>query len=363
MSLDAGISSLIERIYDSVSDHALWDGVVEELVQRSRARFAFVATIDTRHRALSSSAIHGCDDSRLLDGVREYEQEIYRHDPAILFACANPSARLFDTHRAIPANEYLADPYIRWSGDRLGSTHWQVAYTAPEDDLSFGIALHRTKDRGPLGVEGTRLFTMLFSHMERAKRLSVRPPDFSGSTEAIIAIDGRGQVVAVSGAAEGCLAVNDGIKLVHGALRCRSQAKLDGLIRSALEAKSKGGIGGAFAAERPSGKRPWVVTVMPLGRAEGPFAFFQAVALVRIIDPQVGPAPDAPARWNDIYAFTPAESRLAEELLRGESNIRVTADRLGIAYATARVQLASLFMKCGVNSQSQLVRLLTRIEF
>lgn len=361
MSLDAGISRLIGRIYDSVIDHTLWDGVVKELVQRSQARFAFVATVDTRHRALSSSAIHGCDDSRLLDGVREYEQEIYRDDPAIRFASANPSARMFDTHRVIPANDYLADPYIRWSGDRLGSTHWQVAYAPPEDDLTFGIALHRTKDQGPLGVEGTRLFTMLFSHMERAKRLSARPPDFFGSTEVVVSIDRRGRVISVSEGAERCFATNDGITMIQGALRCRSQARLDGLIRSALEVGSEGGVGGALTVDRPSGKRAWVVNVMRLGGADGVFRFSHAVALVRIIDPEAGPAPDAAAHWAALYGFTHAESRLAEAMLRGEGNIRMIADSVGVAYATARVQLASLFAKARVSSQSQLVRLLTRI--
>ncbi len=63
-----------------------------------------------------------------------------------------------------------------------------------------------------------------------------------------------------------------------------------------------------------------------------------------------------------MFSLTRAETRLAAALISGEDSLRATADVLGIAYPTARAQLASLFEKTGVRSQVQLIRLLTRMQ-
>ncbi len=63
-----------------------------------------------------------------------------------------------------------------------------------------------------------------------------------------------------------------------------------------------------------------------------------------------------------MFGLTRAEARLAMALISGEDSLRATADVLGIAYPTARAQLATLFEKTGVRSQAQLIRLLTRVQ-
>lgn len=57
---------------------------------------------------------------------------------------------------------------------------------------------------------------------------------------------------------------------------------------------------------------------------------------------------------------SPAEAALALSLLKGD-DLRAHAERNGIAYNTARVQLQSLFTKTGLNSQVELVGYLNRI--
>ena len=58
-----------------------------------------------------------------------------------------------------------------------------------------------------------------------------------------------------------------------------------------------------------------------------------------------------------VYGLTPAESRLAKMLVRGES-LSVTAEKLGVTHNTVRNQLKSIFAKTDTNRQSELVGLI-----
>lgn len=57
--------------------------------------------------------------------------------------------------------------------------------------------------------------------------------------------------------------------------------------------------------------------------------------------------------WRDV-GLTPAERRLADELCAGRS-LRASADKLGVAYDTARNQLKAIFAKTGTRRQAELV--------
>ena len=63
-----------------------------------------------------------------------------------------------------------------------------------------------------------------------------------------------------------------------------------------------------------------------------------------------------PRNARDARGVSERESALIQELIYG-STLREAADRLGIAYNTARNQLASVHTKTGTRSQSDVVRL------
>lgn len=69
----------------------------------------------------------------------------------------------------------------------------------------------------------------------------------------------------------------------------------------------------------------------------------------------------ASERISALPHLTPSERRLAQALLEGGS-LAAIADRLGIAYETARSQLKGVFTKTGVHSQRELLALLLRDE-
>lgn len=362
MALDEGISRLIGRIYEGAQEDAVWNRAVDEIVERLEGHFVMVATLDTRHRQFSSTAYHGHIDGRFLDGIAEYETELFRIDPTIDFSTAFPHARHVDT-RAIFGAEHRDHPYMRWNRDRLGSDSWHLSYSPPVDDLVFGMSLHPGSGKGGLSDQQQRLARILFEHMDNAKRLALRPPDLEGRGQAALMLDRSGRIAAVSEDAERYLALRDGLAILNRRLVTASRdatARLDRLTRAAAGLLENGGFGGMAAVPRPSGKRAWILSVTPLSASGGPFAAFRPAVLVRIVDPDADVDASAAGRWKALHGLTDAEARLAQALLNGNGTLRAVADELGVAYATARVQLASIFDKTEVSSQVQLVRLLLR---
>ena len=61
-----------------------------------------------------------------------------------------------------------------------------------------------------------------------------------------------------------------------------------------------------------------------------------------------------------LFDLTPAESRLARKLARGDS-LEEVAQSLDVKMTTARSQLAAIFAKTGTCRQAQLVAILSRL--
>lgn len=364
MALEENISALIGRIYESVDDHAQWEAVLNDLRSRLGARCLMQSLADLRHSEMHRSVVIG--EPRRPQGVDEYKEHVYALDPSFRWAMEHPHARFCDTEEVIPRDEYLQNDMVRWNRDEwLGSTHWIVGYTAPEDELTFGLAVHPWAQQGTLSPDKKSLFKMLFEHMERAIRLSARPPLFASAQEALILLDRLGRIRDMSPAARELLEEQDGLTTWQGQLRALdsvSTARLDQAVLSALGALRDGGYGGAVPVPRRSGRRDLLVTVSPLVHPPSPFEAFRPAALVRIVDPELGATASAARRWSEIFGLSPAEARLAEALMRGDQNLRNAADELGVTYHTARVHLKHLLEKTGTHSQSQLARLLSRLE-
>jgi DNA-binding CsgD family transcriptional regulator len=98
--------------------------------------------------------------------------------------------------------------------------------------------------------------------------------------------------------------------------------------------------------------------ITPIGRGAAALTFSIAapVAAIFVSDPESEPATPA-TMLRTFYGFTPAETRLASELLK-DRTVEESAQTLGISINTARTQLTRLFEKTGTRRQSELVRLL-----
>lgn len=360
--LGEDVSRLIGDIYEHAHDASSWDRTMNAVAARLDARWLMVAVIDRAGRRPSGAIYYGAtQDSSFADGVREYyADELYRIDPVNHFA-AETRCGEFDSRAIASSDEYLAHPYTAWNQHRLGSAFWRFIHS-PDDSVKLGMSIHHDKDQGPLSPANAALFRLLFSHMDRATRLATRPPLIEGS-EPVMILDRRGAVVGTNDPARRLLAARDGVELVDGCVQARDRRSRDTLNRAilaALSVSTTGGSGGSAAIERP-GRPALLATVSPMPETAAPFAVFRSAVIVRLIDRTTSPEP-RDTGWSTLFGLTPAETRLATTLLASDGNLRHIAGQLGIAYATARVQLANVFDKVGVNSQIQLVRLPTRLS-
>ena len=77
--------------------------------------------------------------------------------------------------------------------------------------------------------------------------------------------------------------------------------------------------------------------------------------MIFVVDPDARMV-QATERLRQRFSLTPAEARLAWELVQGGGRTKA-AEKRGISVATARSQLTSIFDKTGVRRQSELERL------
>jgi len=110
-----------------------------------------------------------------------------------------------------------------------------------------------------------------------------------------------------------------------------------------------------ISIRRPSGKRPFYVTAIPLPHQSSQFPASAAVVLF-IVDPEQEAS--IPTDYlQRCYGFTLTEAKLAQHLSRGDA-LREAAKHVGLSYETTRWYLKIIFQKTGTRRQSELLRLL-----
>ena len=188
----------------------------------------------------------------------------------------------------------------------------------------------------------------------------------SDNATAWFSADGNGglHVLEMNCAAEQILAENDGLMAEKGVLAA-STANATKEIGSkvtaaALTARGTGiSAGGLIRIERSSGKRPFSLVVMPLSRLAFSPDGREPAVMVFVTDPETK-SRTAPEALAHAYHLTPAESRLAEQLMHGETLMRA-AERLGVSHNTARTHLQKIYQKTNTSHQGELVRVLVSL--
>lgn len=364
MALDENVSNLIGRIYESAESPAAWQRLLEDIRTHLGAKCLMQTTADLGHGHVHQSVVIG--DQLRPEGVEEYKAHAFELDASFRWASRHPDARYCDTEDLFfSADDNLRDEFTRWNlNEWIGSRNWIVGYTAPGDELTFGLSVHPWAE-ATLPADKKRLFKMLFEHMDRAMRLNARAPLLFDGSKPQVLIDCLGYVRGASQAARELLGKDDGLSIWDGRLHATDGAangRLVAAMRSALAALSDGGFGGAVAIPRQSGRRDLLLTVVPLINPPSPFHAFRPAALVQIVEPESPFSASAAAHCAQLFGFTQAEAHFADVLMNAEQNLRQAADELGITYSTARVHLKHLLEKTGTHSQAQLSRLLSRVE-
>lgn len=108
---------------------------------------------------------------------------------------------------------------------------------------------------------------------------------------------------------------------------------------------------------RKESKSKWDVHIRRI--AEEPVTFGgRGPKLVLLLQGAINGGAPSPARLIEMFGVTPAEAKLIPHLVDGLT-LTAAAEVLGVSRNTARAQLSSIFVKTGVNRQTQLVKLVS----
>lgn len=363
MSTVDELSQLISGIYSAVLAPAQWD--------------AAMASIAAAFEAHASSLVHSANGSRTLRhtqmpaaAAQAYADYYQRLDHVFGAVEAGPlgtvrtGAELMWPHRRCEFQVDWANPNGLYDG-------MFVRLTAGPAVTSLGVATMQQSERFD-SPEHVALINHLTPHLQQALRIQGRLADLDqrcgdlreaseGVGHGIVIVDGRNPVYA-NNAAEHILRSHDGLKIDNGCIRAESAHADTELEHSIARLASPDGCdiwGGSFRCARPSGRRPYIVHVLPID-PKSPTAPDRGRAMVIIVDPERQPEPPA-SLLRRLFGLTKSEAQVALLVMRGEG-LKPIAEELSVSMTTVKTHLRHVFDKTGVHRQAELVRLLTTLD-
>jgi DNA-binding CsgD family transcriptional regulator len=176
---------------------------------------------------------------------------------------------------------------------------------------------------------------------------------------AVMFTDADGRIVETNQAAERILRLGDGLTIRNGQICARRNfetTKLAELIAHATGATGSHPSAGALLVGREGGHPAYIVRVAPV--TAGLVGYDLPMAMVLVSAPDENRVSER--ELAELYGLSPAESRLAVAVAFGKRLSELSGE-FGVQITTLRTQLSSVLKKCGVERQSDLVRLISNI--
>jgi DNA-binding CsgD family transcriptional regulator len=171
-----------------------------------------------------------------------------------------------------------------------------------------------------------------------------------------VLIDRRGRVVYATECATRLF--DHEFKVKAGRLWARHPKANAGLLRLAAAARDAAGHTADETIVWRSGRRP--IVIVPVSMSASPDEPGRGPRLLAcLIDLDGGPAAD-PELLCGVFDLTPAEARVAAEVLSGASTTRI-AETLGLKESSLRQQIKSILAKSGTHSRSEFTALAGRL--
>jgi DNA-binding CsgD family transcriptional regulator len=369
------IHDVAEAIDRATLDPAQWSGVIDAICDSLQGTKAVIYVADTHDHGAIDIIQRGFDVGLLA----EYEQHYARLNPWVPFLCKSPTLQALIADEKLPAWTFHETEFYQDWLARVGDVESSAGIKIVHGPDRMGVlAIHYAPSLGPrYNHRSAHLLQCSAVRLRRAvdvARLAQHKRE-AGASAAVqlgafampaFLLDGRGRVVDLNDAAK---------QLIGGRALSLGFNNVLRLADAALSERVA-----AAARQIAAGWGPWSQGLdVPLTTADGrrrtlslvavreppiggmPAFFAPARLTLLLVRPAAGGDVAGPASLDRQFGLTPAERRLAIEVASGVS-LRESADRLGIAYHTARTQLKAVFGKTGVSRQAELVALLARVS-
>lgn len=366
------VLELIGRIYDAAADPRLWDVFLDQFAETVGATATGLIHYDLARPRAQSAVFVRMDPASTRDyldyystvnpWLKSYKYRLNLDGPESI-TVSEQLLELSELEKTEYYNDFLvhADIVHQFAGMIAKSEVWGSAFTCL-----------RPRDGGAFEPGDVALLRLLFPHLRRAQQFERTMAELDGAHRAgvealdrlpigIVLLDANGLILESNHAAGRILQQHDGLTARKDGLVAATAAEtraMRSLIAAAAHTGTGKGVcpGGALSLDRPSGKRPLSVVIMPASPRAFPPEARRPAVLLFVSDPE-NTTPTLPGTLVRLYRFTAAEARLAECLMRGTSLVD-TAAQLGITHNTARTHLQRIYDKTGTNHQGDLARML-----
>ncbi len=357
---------IISRIYEAAEDPRVWSNVLS-LLGNEFGSTVNVFVLNDRQSPLSEVVVSDGADPKW-----EQEYNDYYHSTNIVLQRLAPvmsPGQVISSADAFRDTELLKSEYYQDFLRRRDVFYLMGGVVSATPTSNALLTLARSQRHGAWTSREKDSLAFFIPHLQRAARFSgnfarmrqERDEVLNRFAMGVIILNESGRIDFLNRSAEALLAKKDGLcRTSQGisAIDPSQSARLRTMILGArLTASRKGmGGGGSLSITRSSGSRPFSVLVAPLmPTSAAPLSQLPRVALF-ITDPDAV-QPTNLERLTAIFDLTPAESKMADQLVQGKS-VAEAAEELGVTTQTARVHLKRIFEKTGTGRQSELMRLL-----
>ncbi|MET0274437.1 MAG: helix-turn-helix transcriptional regulator [Phenylobacterium sp.] len=369
MLAPADYDRLVSQFYAAAAGDLAWTAALGTLSSLFRVERNVINIADARWRTVAVEA-HGKPADHAAD---YYAGEIYKNDPRMHCLQKLPSGTVYYDHMLFDLEAMERNPWCQ-EAYRALEVKYQlgIVFDLPEG-LIGAFAMLPSEREGHATEAAIAAFRRVAPHIEQAASLglvmekaattrSALLDALSRKAEGVILLNRAGAPTFVNDAAQAILDARDGLGLARGAFvtrRLPETRRIAQLVQGAL-APATGQPGGRVLVSRPSGKSPYVLSVMPAPPVERFLAGASIGCIVHLQDLAAVRLPSHEA-LREVFGLSDREADLAIELVRCASLDRAAANAR-MALNTARNHLQSISRKTGARGQAELVRLLGRLD-
>jgi len=368
------VDAFVASIYESIGDPDALADMVRRFTVIGESRATQFGFLDRTGTWLQAS-IPDLDPTVLVD----YLQHYVNHDPRHRFLFTQTC----DPGRFHPCTEMVAD-YKAFDRTQFANElekngcRYLLATVFPVGpQILGGIGLMRAKRDGVYDSHDVTSMSRFLPHIQRASRIHFRMGRLEStltSMEAlfdrfstpIVLTDRAGRLRHANAAGHEALrkATYLVVRNGHVGPACiRLSEQFDRLVSAAVsqELSKKVLDQGSVMRLLDANGRAAFLTVYSVRGQPKLVGMAQAEVAFCLTYVNATPAVDA-SRLQAAFGLTPAETRLADRLIRGQ-DLREIAEHLGLSRETIKTQLSSLFTKTATHRQAELVaRLLSSVS-
>ncbi|HEY4125091.1 MAG TPA: helix-turn-helix transcriptional regulator [Rhizomicrobium sp.] len=367
-------SDTLELIYEATLNPGLWQNVVQDIVEKTGGDQGALI-LQNQFTGQGDAVLANIDPAAIEEyfGYFAMRNPMQQHNVRMLGSEKEISLSVMTDLDIIERDDLFRTEYYNDFMRRFGMHSTLMMGLAFNDTDGTSIAITRPEGREDFGESEIRFARALQHHLIRALKIG-RQLDtaqlmggaladvLEKSGRGVFLVDEMGRIRHANQAGREIVAKNDGLTDKNSLLAATGRIqkrKFETILRMAASPDRENRASGSLLLPRLSRRHPLSAIAMPLNAETGAPFHSKPLALVCVSDPEQG-AQISQARICDLFDFTPAEAKVAMELLAAEEPKSI-AEHLGISVNTVRVHMASIFRKTHTNRQAELVRLLMQM--